>query len=125
MNKLIKYFLFVVGLGIIWESILNIEVNKILYEINYKQLKAHACEDLKSIGVIYCFDENNPNYMTIPLFENPNEKKTFIRLKDEGEGLEVIVFEQKMNKYQEVLSRVRIKDKGYDGWINKKLIRFD
>jgi len=119
MKKLMQCFLFVVGVGFILSSAF------IVYSNKSKQLKAHACSDLKNIGVIYCFDESNPNYMTIALFENPNEKKTYIRLKDEGEGLEVLVYEKKKNKYQEVLSKVRIIDKGYDGWINENLIRFD
>ncbi|NQY94748.1 MAG: hypothetical protein HRT43_11320 [Campylobacteraceae bacterium] len=125
MKKIFKYLLFFVGIGLIWANSSTFELSEILKNKEYQHARAHACYDLKTVGVIYCFDDTNPNYMTIPLFENLNEKKTFIRLKDEGEGLAIIVFEKKVNKYQEVFSKVRIKNKGYDGWINDKLIHFE
>jgi len=99
MKKLMQCFLFVVGVGFILGSAF------VLYANKSKQATAHACSDLKNIGVIYCFDESNPNYMTIPLFENPNENKTFIRLKDEGEGLVVLVYEKKKINIKKFLQR--------------------
>jgi len=123
MKKTVK-FLFI-GMGFILASSLMYDFTKISYDTKYKHANAHACGDLKTLGIIYCFDETNPNYMTIPLYENFNEKKTFMRLKDDGAGLSIIVFENKINKYNEVLSKVRFINKGYDGWVHTKLVQFD
>ncbi len=125
MIKIFKFLLLFVALGFIWTNSFSFDLTEIFNDKQYKHAKAHACGDLNRIGIIYCFDESNPNYMTIPLYENPNEKKIFIRIKDKGDGLSILVFEDQVNKSQEGLSKVRIINKGYDGWIDTGLIQFD
>ncbi len=125
MIKIFKILLLFIGMGFIWANSFSFDPSGIFNDKQYIHARAHACSDLKSIGIIYCFDETNPNYMTIPLYENSNVKKTFIRLKDKGSGLSIIVFDKKVNKYQESLSKVRIINKGYDGWIDTRLIQFE
>jgi len=125
MIKIFKILLLFVALGFIWTNSIHFELTGVFNDKQYKHARVHACSNLENIGIIYCFDESNPNHMTIPLYESFNKNKTFIRLKDKGDGLSILVFEEKVNKYQESLSKVRIINRGYDGWIDTGLIQFD
>mgnify|MGYP000067039437 CR=1 FL=1 len=125
MKKTTKWLLFFIGIGFILGKSFDFNMNKLYYDKNKLHATAYACNDLKTIGRTYCYDKENPNYMTIGLYENPNDYKAFYRIKDEGAGIPLIVLAKKQNIYNEVWCRIKIKENSYEGWIKENLIKYD
>jgi len=125
MRKTYLWLLFFIAIGFMLGNSFDFNMNKLYQSNNNPHGTAHACNDFKTIGRTYCFDESNPNYMTIGLFEKPNDFKAFVRIKDEGAGLPLIVLEKKENIYKEVFCKIKIKQSKYEGWIKENLIKYD
>lgn len=120
-KKNIFLFFFIVA-GFILSNLFNFNMNK-LFSNNSSQAYAYACKNLNAVGRSYCFDKTNINYMTVGIYENPNDYKSFIRLKDEGYGIPVEIIETNTNAYKEVFYKVRVKNRQFKGWINSKFIK--
>ena len=125
MKKTTKWVLFFIGIGFLLGNSFDFNMNKLYNDKSIISATAYACKDFKTVGRTYCFDKSNPNYMTIGLFEKENDYNSFLRIKDEGEGIPLIVLEKKENIFKEVFCKIRTKQKGHEGWIKENLLKYN
>jgi len=125
MKRTFRWLLFFIGIGFILGNSFDFNMNKLFRDKTYAHATAYACKNLKTVGRSYCFDKSSINYMTIGIFEKPNDYKAYIRMKDTGSGLPLIVLKKKKNIYKEIFCKVKIKHNKYEGWVKETLLDYE
>jgi len=125
MNKAIRWVVFFIAVGFLLGNSFEFNMNKLYQKDNFTHANLYACKDLTTVGRIYCFDDTNPNYMSVGIYAEPNDYKAQIRIKDEGAGIPIVVLNKKKNVYNEIYCKVETKDKHLVGWVNENLIVYE
>lgn len=125
MNNASRWIVFFIAIGFLLGNSFDFNMNKLYQRDNFTHAILHACKDLKTVGRTYCFDKSNPTYMTIGLYEEPNDYKAYLRIQDDGGGIPIVVLDKKKNVYNELFCKVKTKDKLLEGWVSENLVKYE
>ena len=125
MYKATSWVIFFIVVGFLLGNSFDFNMNKLYQRDNFTHATVFACKDLETVGRINCFDETNPNYMTVGLYDKPNDYKASIRLRDGGFGVPIVVLDKKKNVYNEIFCQIKTKDTQIVGWVSENLIKYE